>query len=70
LKKARTTYRRYGKIEVNVKVCVRQAPVRVAPPSWSRHPQTFTGAEIAPRRGSGRLKRFDQASPVGTIAAV
>jgi hypothetical protein len=26
------------------------APVRVAPPSWGRHPKTFTTTDIRPRR--------------------
>jgi hypothetical protein len=38
---------------------------------WTSRFGSFApGAEIAPRRGSDRLERFDQASPVGTIAAV
>ncbi len=37
-----------------LEVCVRRPPVRAAPPSWGRHPQTFTGHEIAARSISAR----------------
>jgi hypothetical protein len=29
-----------------VKVCGRRPPVPAAPPSWGRHPQTFTQPEV------------------------
>jgi hypothetical protein len=42
----------------SLEVCVRRPPVCAAPPSWGRHPQTFTKADLKPvsaARGSAHV---------------
>ena len=41
-----------------LQVCVRRPPVCAAPPSWGRHPQTFTEADIALQLSTYLFKGF------------
>jgi hypothetical protein len=50
-----------------LEVCVRRPPVPAAPPSWGRHPQTFTKAEVAATLLHVRFVRQDRTSS-GTTA--
>src|SRR5712664_2591493 len=50
-------YPRRRPIASPLEVCVRRPPVCAAPPSWGRHPQTFTTADLHQRAGSGAAIR-------------